>query len=185
MAAVPQISAKAMDMIDYIHERMTMIVPQIDDIHNLTQSNVPNWDLIEERITDIELEILYAREEANALLKLANTEGFPVNMKNSINEQAVQLSDIFRVITSIKKGADDAGQGNAAAGDAVQAQLGELLPRASGVQILVASFRQQVAQHGGSRTKRFKRTMRFKRSKQSKRTKRSKQSKRKQRTHRK
>ena len=180
MAAAPQISAKAMGMIDFIHERMNMIVPHLDDIRNLMQSNNPKWRQIEEKIAATELEILDASQEVNELKKLANKEGFPGDMRASIGEQAGQLSDIFRSIASIKGHASYAGRGDAAARAAMQTELDALLLQARGTQILVASFHQQVGQHGGSRKrKRSKRSLRLKRSKRSKRTK------RKQRTHRK
>lgn len=177
MAAAPQIPAKAMGMIDYINERMTVIVPQLDDIHNLMQSNDPDWERIEEKITDTELEILYASEEINALQKLANKEGFPGDIRASIDAQAGQLSEIFDLIASIKGHASYAPRDEEARAE-MKRQLDTLLLQARGTQILVASFHQQVGQHGGSR----KRSLR---SKRTKRSKRSKRTKRKQRTHRK
>lgn len=181
MAAAPQIPEKVMNIMKLINEQMPNIVAQVEDIHNSVFSDNPLWREIDFLMADTELNILYVVEDAKELQKLANKEGFPVDMKAPTNEQMVRLSKMFDLIIAIKTNTLHRHMGNAMNQEdtieKVRSGLNELIPLAHETKDYVADFYQRIQPNasGGSRRRR---------SLRSKRSKRCKHSKRKQRTHR-
>lgn len=174
MAAAPQIPAKVVEIMELIQGQMSTIIAELEDINNRTSIPNPIWEEIEELMTDTELKILYAEEDAKELQKLANKEGFPAHMMVPIDEQMRRLSEMLQLISTIKSDTIHRDMGSAMNQqhtiEDVRSGLNELLPLAHETEVQVAAFHQQVINAtGGSRRRRYRKTRRSKRSKRSKR----------------